>query len=67
MQGGNIRNTVGTGKGDTKSAIDTHIGIRDSTKSFCQQRSGSTGQNTPTDMTVTDMHDTDGICRKAGM
>ena len=67
MQGGNIRNTVGTGKGGTKSAIDTHIGIRDSTKSFCQQRSGGTGQDTPTDMTVTDMHDTDGICRKAGM
>lgn len=67
MQGGNIRNTVGTGKGGTKSAIDTHIGIRDSTKSFCQQRSGGTGQDTSTDMAVTDMYDTDGICRKAGM
>ena len=67
MQGGNIRNTVGTGKGGTKSTIDTHISIRDSTKSFCQQRSGSTGQDTPTDMAVTDMYDTDGICRKAGM
>ena len=58
---------LGTGKGWYKSAIDTHIDKEYSTKVFVESVSGGTGQDTSTDMAVTDMYDTDGICRKAGM
>ena len=66
LHGCNIGNTSRMGKRQTGSPVHPHIGIRDSTKGFFQQRSRSLRIDVPAYVTVSDMENTHRIFGKSG-